>query len=469
MKKIILTDVTLRDSVKDGESFFTFKERVEIAKVLDKLGTDVIALSPIVNVKADTMAMRTVAAVVKSSVLSVPVGYTAETLETAWNAVSTAAKPELCVAIPTSAVCLEYLCHKKPAKALELVTELVSKAKSYTNRVSFSAEDATRADFDFLCQAIKNAVAAGATSVTVCDTAGTMLPAEFGEFIANICKAVPEIENTVLGVQCNNAMSLASACAVSALEAGANGVSVTIGNGLTAPSISSLSQIIRTCGDKMNVYTELKSTELLRSIKQLGLVSGFNSVLKDDDVKSADSEMLALDAKDDITVVASAVQKLGYDLNEEDMARVYEAFTNVAKKKTVGQKELEAIIATTALQVPTTYKLESFVINSGNNITSTAFISMEIDGETITGVSCGDGPIAAAFSAVDSIVGRKYELDDFQIQSVTEGSTAIGNALVKLRSGGRLYCGNGISTDIIGASIRAYVGAINKIAYEEKT
>ena len=108
------------------------------------------------------------------------------------------------------------------------------------------------------------------------------------------------------------------------------------------------------------------------------------------------------------------------------------------------------------------------MINQIRRITATAFISMEIDGEAITGVSCGDGPIAAAFSAVDSIVGRKYELDDFQIQSVTEGSTAIGNALVKLRSGGRLYCGNGISTDIIGASIKAYVSAINKIAYEEK-
>lgn len=469
MKKIVLTDVTLRDSVKDGESIFTFKERVEIAKVLDKLGTDVIALAPIFNVKADTMAMRTVAAVVKGSVLSIPVGYTIESLETAWNAVSTAVKPELCVAIPTSAVCLEYLCHKKPAKALELITELVAKAKTYTERVNFSAEDATRADFDFLCQAIKNALDAGASSVTVCDTAGTMLPGEFGEFVCALYKAVPELEKVNVGVQCSDGMSLASACAVSALSVGANGASVTVGSGISAPAISAISQIIRTSGDKMNVYTELKSTELQRSIKQLGLVSGFNaSVNVSEEEKSSEPEMLALDAKDDITVVAGAVQKLGYDLNDEDMSRVYEAFTNVAKKKAVGQKELEAIIATTALQVPTTYKLESFVINSGNNITATAFISMEIDGESITGVSCGDGPIAAAFSAVDSIVGRKYELDDFQIQSVTEGSTAIGNALVKLRAGGRLYCGNGISTDIIGASIKAYVSAINKIAYEEK-
>ncbi len=470
MKKITLTDITLRDSIKDGRSIFTFKERVEIAKVLDKLGVDVISLAPVFNVKADTMAIRTIAAVVKSSVLSIPVGYTVESLEEAWNAVSTASKPELCVVLPTSAVCLEYLCHKKPAKALELITELVGHAKGFTERVSFSAEDATRADFDFLCQAIRNAVSAGATSITLCDTAGTMLADEFGNFVSSVFEAVPELKNVSVGVKCSNGMSLASACAVAALGNGADGVSVTVGNGSSAPAISSLSQIFRMCGDKMKVYTELKSTELQRSIRQLGLVSGF-SVSADDREeyeRSASSEMQALDAKDDITAVASAVQKLGYDLNEEDMAKVYEAFTNVAKNKSVGQKELEAIIATTALQVPTTYKLESFVINSGSNITATAFVSMEIDGESITGVSCGDGPIAAAFAAVDSIVGRKYELDDFQIQSVTEGSTAIGNALVKLRSGGRLYCGNGISTDIIGASIKAYVGAINKIAYEEK-
>ena len=134
----------------------------------------------------------------------------------------------------------------------------------------------------------------------------------------------------------------------------------------------------------------------------------------------------------------------------------------------MGAKELEAIIATTALQVPPAYKLVSFVINCGNVISSIAHIKLERDGETLDGICSGDGPIDAAFKAIEQIIGHHYELDDFQIQSVTEGREAVGSAIVKLRSEGKLYSGKGVSTDIIGASIRAYVNALNKIVYGEE-
>ena len=154
--------------------------------------------------------------------------------------------------------------------------------------------------------------------------------------------------------------------------------------------------------------------------------------------------------------------------SDEDNLRVYEAFQRVAaKKQFVGTKELDAIIATAAMQVPSTYKLVNYVTNSGSIITATANILIEKDGQQIRGVGIGDGPIDAAFQAIEQIIGHHYELDDFQIQTVTEGRDAMGSALVKLRSGGRVYSGNGISTDIIGASIRAYVSALNKIVYEE--
>ena len=139
----------------------------------------------------------------------------------------------------------------------------------------------------------------------------------------------------------------------------------------------------------------------------------------------------------------------------------------VAEKKTVGSKELEAIVASTALQIPSTYQLVSYVINNGNIISSSAQITLDKAGALMQGVCIGDGPIDAAFLAIDQIIGRHYELDDFQIQSVTEGKEAMGSALVKLRANGKLYSGNGISTDIIGASIRAYLNAVNKIVYEE--
>ena len=146
---------------------------------------------------------------------------------------------------------------------------------------------------------------------------------------------------------------------------------------------------------------------------------------------------------------------------------MFESFQRVAQKKPIGAKELDAVIASTAMQVPPAYKLKSYVINSGNIITATAHVELEKDGRTVSGISIGDGPIDASFLAIEQIIGHHFELDDFQIQSVTEGREAMGEAVVKLRANGKLYSGRGISTDIIGASIRAYISALNKICYEE--
>ncbi|MBQ7035433.1 MAG: 2-isopropylmalate synthase, partial [Clostridia bacterium] len=152
---------------------------------------------------------------------------------------------------------------------------------------------------------------------------------------------------------------------------------------------------------------------------------------------------------------------------EEDDGKIYEEFKRViAKKETIGARELEAIIASSAMQVPSTFHVVNYVVNSGNIITATANLTLEKDGEQLHGVSTGDGPIDAAFHAIEQIVGHHYELDDFQVHAVTKGREAVGSALIRLRANGKLYSGNGVSTDIIGACIRAYVNALNKIVYE---
>ena len=181
---------------------------------------------------------------------------------------------------------------------------------------------------------------------------------------------------------------------------------------------------------------------------------------------AADYKIL-LQTGDSLTTVAAAVRKLGYELSEEDLAKVFESFNSVAAKKSVGTKELEAIIASSAMQVPPTYKLTSYVINCGNRISTTAVVHMEKNGKAVQGMAMGNGPIDAAFLAIEQITGRHYDLDDFQIQAVTEGREAMGSTLIRLRSEGKLYSGNGISPDIIEASIRSYMNALNKIAFEE--
>ena len=177
---------------------------------------------------------------------------------------------------------------------------------------------------------------------------------------------------------------------------------------------------------------------------------------------------VCLDANDEIGEVIKVVRQLGYDQSEEDNAKVYESFRRVAAKKHfVGTRELDAIVASSAMQVPVSYRINNYVINSGNIITATANLELDHNGEKIRGVGIGDGPIDAAFLAIEQIIGHHYELDDFQIQTVTEGRDAMGQALIKLRADGKVYSGTGISTDIIGASIRAYISALNKIVYDE--
>ena len=167
--------------------------------------------------------------------------------------------------------------------------------------------------------------------------------------------------------------------------------------------------------------------------------------------------------------IFNGLKKLKEELSDEDVGKVYQEFRRVIRKRgTLTSVELEAIIATAAMQVPSTFHVVNYVVNSGNVLTATANITLEKNGETLAGVSMGDGPIDAAFHAIEGIIGHHYELDDFQIGAVTKGREAVGNAIVRLRSGGKLYSGNGVSTDIIGASIRAYINALNKIVYEEK-
>jgi len=469
MKKIRFTDITLRETAAGRGNSLSFKEAIEIAKILDKLGVDVIGLAPIENVKVDSLLTRTIASAVKKSALSIPTGYTEESVEDAWNAVSAAAGKRLCVEVPVSAVQMEFLCHRKPEAVIELIGALVKKAKSFCPDVEYAALDATRCDLDFLARAVKTAIAAGASVVTLCDSSGTMFPDELGKFICDLRAKAPELKNAALAVRCADELSMSPACSLAAVENGAAEIDVCLHDG-AAVKLETAAHIVQTRGDDLGVKSGVKLTELHRAVKQMNWLA-HNDESKQTSFEAAaataPAREITLDAKDSISTVSKAVKKLGYDLSEEDLAKVYEAFQNVAEKKSVGTKELEAIVASAAMQVPPTYKLVSHVINSGNIIRSTANIHVQKDGKDLFGLAVGDGPVDAAFLAIENITGRHYELDEFQIQAVTEGREALGAAFIKLRSNGRLYSGNGLSTDILGSCIRAYVNALNKIAYEE--
>ncbi|MCL1829538.1 MAG: hypothetical protein FWG32_08635 [Oscillospiraceae bacterium] len=469
MRKIKISDITLREEANSSCFSLNFKEKIELAKELDKSGADIIETAPLADEKVDSLFIRTIAPLLKTSVLSCPAGLTEESTLAAWNAVKGAANPRLLVSVPVSVVQMEYLCGQKPAQIMQLISKLVKKAADLCDDVEFSAEDAGRADREFLCAAIETAVNAGAKTVTICDSAGNMLPDEFAAFLSDISAAVPSLAETVLSVQCSNELGLALASCASAVGAGAGQIKTTVSSA-ALPHTEAVANLFSVKGSKMGVCCRLDMMALRASLRRMSWLVNNAAPAEPADVAAGKSEMpeeISLDKSADIYAVGSAVTRLGYTLSDEDLTKVFEAFGRIAAKKSVNSRELETIVASAALQVPATYKIISYIINSGNVISPTANILMEKDGQPVRGLSSGDGPVDSAFLAIEQICGRRFELDDFRIRSVTEGREAMGNALVRLRSGGKLFAGQGISTDIIGAAIRAYTDALNKIIYEE--
>ncbi len=459
MKPIVISDTTL---CREG-SGYTFKEKIEIARQLERLNVDVIELPEIKNDKTDILLVRTLSSFVKNSVLSVAVSVAPGSLENALQSLSGASRSRIRVEVPLSPVGMEYLSHKKPPKMLEFIADTVGAAKARCADVEFCALDATRAEPEFLKQAIGTALSAGATGIGLWDNAAEMMPDDFAAFGASVKQYV----SVPVSVSCDDKNGLACASAILAVRAGADCVKTCVEG--TGVSLLTFADMVKNCGNTYGFSTSVRVTELHRGIGQIRWIAG-NSKEERGTVpvsSAAEDESIRLDKSDDPAAVSDAVTKLGYDLSDEDNGRVYEEFLRVADRKTVGAKELEAIVASVALQVPPAYKLKSYVINNGNIISSSAQITLEREGKELPGICIGDGPVDAAFKAIEQIIGHRYELDDFQIQSVTEGKEAMGSAIVKLRSNGKLYSGNGISTDIVGASIRAYINAVNKIVYEE--
>ncbi len=462
MKRIYVTDFSLKNTSADSNRLLSFRDKTNIAKMLDSIGVDAIELAPLKSVKEDTVVNRTIAGVVKNCTVKIATGDTVESIDEAYNSIATAEDICLRVEVPVSTVQMEYMYHVKAPVMLEKIETLIKAAKEKCEKVELVCFDATRADREFLKNVCKVAENSGAMSVTLSDDAGIMMPDEMGEMVADV-KSVCGIKVYVCP---SDSVKMAAASAVSAIKNGADGVETSVvGDWLSADV---LSDIMRIKFADLGVECSLNVAAIHREFDGVRTVingkNGSVTVTAD-----ATSYKVNLTADSTLTDVCEAVRTLGYELSHEDSGKVFEEFKRVAAKKTtIGIKEIDAIVASAAMQVPSTYHVESYVINSGNVINATANIILTRDGEKLCGISVGDGPINAAFLAIEQIIGHHYELDDFQIQSVTEGHEAMGSALVKLRDGDKLYSGSGVSTDIIGASIRAYINALNKIVYNAK-
>lgn len=463
MKHIAVIDRTLPELDKDLANTLLFREKAAFVSTIESFGVDRIELPAIRNKKEDMVICKTLAASIKHCAVSMAVDPKTGAGE-AWETIKGHSRPVLIVELPVSTVRMEYQLHLKEDALIARIGELVGSAAALCDQVEFRAEDAGRADAAFLRRAILTALNAGAVMLTVCEDAGDCLP----ETVAQLVSSVRSYADVPLYVRLSNAAGLAAANALAAIRAGADGI-LTAVSGTEILNTEAFSDVMKMFGAELQAECGLNATLIHSDIQKMSgrqnrMVPGTQSA-----VEMTDAAAIYLDTESSIEQVKEATALLGYELSDQDLGAVFDSVINVCKKKhSIEGKELEAVIASTAMQVPSTYHLENYLISSSNITASMAQVKLNKNGEIIEGVASGDGPIDAAFNAIDSSIGHHYELDDLQIQAVTEGKSALGAALVRLRSDGKLYSGNGLSTDIVGASVRAYINALNKIVFEEQ-
>ena len=461
-----MTDCTLVGSEEQVQ--LSFREKIEFCKMIDRLNLAALQLNPIRQKKIDTLLIKSICTAVRNMTVAVPVGLNEGSICEAWEAVKGAGSARLQVSAPVSSVQMEYIFHMKPKSVQEAVVKAIRLCSEKTDNIEFIAEDATRSDPAFLRSIVKEAITAGAKTITLSDTAGAMLPEDVSQFIGDLKESVPELSNVSLGFDGSNSMFLSEACAVAAIRSGAEEIKAAVcrADRISLPKIC---HIIRTKGTDFGARTDTNTEQMFRVANQISSLFGSKYSISDKSWNNSDQAENVLYSSDSREMVLHAAQRLGYDLNPDDQEKVWACFESLASKKDqISFKELDAIIAAEAMQVPAAYHHIKYTVNTDYSIGAMAHVKINYHDQELEGISAGDGVVDAAFLAIEKAIGRHYELDDFQIQAIAEGREAMGETIVKLRNEGKLYSGRGLSTDIVGSSIMAYLNALNKIVFEEE-
>ncbi|MBR3620649.1 MAG: hypothetical protein IKN56_04005 [Clostridia bacterium] len=462
MRKIYVADYTLAQLAKDRKNPLLFREKIAIASAIDGMGADTIELAPVSNFKEDKIICKTISAAVKNAALAIPAGSTAGDIDKAWECICFAQKPILQIVLPLSTVTMEYTYHLKAPKMILLIEELIKHAKEKCENVEFVVLDATRAEEKVLEEALKLAESLGVCAVTLCDDAGNLFPADFADFIRKVKGYV----SIPVYAKVSGALFMETATAFECLIAGADGVKAVV-EGHTQLKINKIAAVLAAKGEGYGICTGLDETRIHSDVRSL--VEKVNSTEREDNEPSENNVDIYLNGDATIEMITANAEKLGYTLTEEDAGNVLRGLRRVCEKKSgIGSIEFEALIASYAMQAPSTYHLKYYTATSSNLTPAMANVVITKDTDVeISGTGIGDGPIDAAFGAIEQGIGYHYELEDFKIQTVTQGKESLGSALIKLRHNGKIYSGNGISTDIVGSCIRAYINALNKIVYDE--
>lgn len=499
--RIYIFDTTLRDGEQSPGVSLNVQEKLEIAQQLARLNVDVIEAGFPVASPGDFDAVQQIALKVRGPVIAALARANQKDIDRAWEAVKEAEHPRIHTFIATSDIHLQHKLRKTRDEVLSLATEAVKMAKSYTDDVEFSAEDAFRSDLDFLCQVVEAAITAGATVINIPDTVGYATPVEFGKFIAAIRAKVSNIDKVTLSVHCHNDLGLAVANSLAAVENGANQVECAV-NGLGEragnAALEEIVMALYTRGAYYKKKTAIKFNELYRSSRLVSTLTGMpvqpnkaivgknaflhesgihqDGVLKERTTYEIMNPQLIGLTQSNIVLgkhsgrhaFKERLAELGYILSEEELGMAFAKFKELADRKMeLTDRDLEAFAKNEIKLVPELYKLSYLHFSSGTSVVPTATIGLQRNGSVAEDAACGDGPVDAAFKAIDKVTGiHKLKLSDYALSAITGGKDALGEVVVRVEYSGKILIGRGLSTDVIEASVKAYLNALNKAIYD---
>ncbi|PAB58406.1 2-isopropylmalate synthase [Anaeromicrobium sediminis] len=502
MKNIKIFDTTLRDGEQSPGCSMNIYEKIEMAKQLERLGVDIIEAGFAIASKGDFKSVNAIAKNVSTPIVASLARALPKDIDCAWEAVKDAKRPRIHTFIATSPIHMKYKLKKTPEEVIEDAVNMVKYAKKYCEDIEFSAEDATRSNPLFLAEIFEKVIKAGATVINIPDTVGYTTPDEYYNFLTRIKENTPSIHKIDISVHCHNDLGLAVANSIAAMRAGATQIECTvngIGERAGNAALEEIVMAINTRKDILKYGTGINTKEIMKTSRLLTNITGVevqpNKAIVGENAFAHESgihqhgvleerstyeimtpESVGLNTNKMVLGKHSGrhafidrLKTLGYELSDNEVKEAFEEFKKLAdKKKNVYDGDIEAIVSKRVTHIPNVYELHKFVTNSGNTITSTASVTLNFEDKNIGDISDGDGPIDAAFKAIEKIVNTKATLEDYNLHSVTEGKDAQGEAIVKLKKNENIFTGRGISTDVVEASIKAYINAVNKLVYEER-
>jgi 2-isopropylmalate synthase len=502
-EKVLFFDTTLRDGEQSPGAALSVSEKLKIAHQLAKLGVDIIEAGFPVSSPAQFEATRLCAEQIQGPVICALARANEKDITAAGQAIQPAAKRRIHVFIATSPIHMEYKLRKKPEQVLKMALEAVKMARQFTDDVEFSPEDACRSEMQFLYEILAAVIEAGATTLNIPDTVGYVLPCEYGQIITNIKQNVKGIEGVIISTHCHDDLGMATANTLAGVKSGARQVECTINGIGERAGNAALEEIVMAIHTRQdffeNLSTGIDTRQIYRTSQLVSQLTGFviqpnkaivgrnafaheSGIHVDGILKKRETyeimtpQMIGLESSRVVLgrhsgrhAFLDRCKQLGYDLAENEIENAYQKFLELAdRKKEIFDEDIAAIINNEVRSVEKMFDLNYLLVACGTGTLPTASVRVRVRDQIRQAAAYGDGPVDAAYEAIRQAVGKAPKLISYSIRAITEGKDALGETTVRIENEqGRRFIGRGVSTDIIEASAKAYVDAINRMAAAE--